>query len=79
MQEMQDRALKCRQDPEGWVRKREGEDAAPRGMMRMRDVEDAAPSTYTVPDGAQFVEGLDVEPGAFISSFIQGHPHCILL
>lgn len=41
--------------------------------------EDPAGSTYTVPDGAQFVEGLDVEPGAFISSFVQGHPHCILL
>lgn len=48
--------------------------AVPQGVC-----EDPAPSTYTVPDGAQFVEGLDVEPGAFISSFVQGHPHCILL
>lgn len=41
--------------------------------------EDDFLSTYTVSNGAQLVEWLYVEPGAFISSFIQGHPHGILL
>lgn len=35
--------------------------------------------THTVPNGAQLVEGLDVEPGAFISSSVQHHPHGVLL
>lgn len=35
--------------------------------------------THTVPNGAEFVEGLDVEPGALISSSVQHHPHGILL
>lgn len=35
--------------------------------------------THTVPDGAQLVEGLDVEPGAFITSSVQHHPHGVLL
>ena len=36
-------------------------------------------STYAVSDGAQFVERLNVEPRAFISSSIQSHTHRILL
>ncbi len=35
--------------------------------------------THTVPDGAKFIEGLDVEPGALISSCVQHHPHGVLL
>lgn len=35
--------------------------------------------THAVPDGAQFVEGLDVEPGALVSSCVQHHPHGVFL
>lgn len=35
--------------------------------------------THVVSDGAQFVEGLDVEPGALVSCRVQHHPHGILL
>lgn len=35
--------------------------------------------THTVPDGAQFVERLDVEPGALVSSCVQHHPHGVFL
>lgn len=35
--------------------------------------------THAVSDGAQFVEGLDVEPGAFVSGRVQHHPHGVLL
>lgn len=35
--------------------------------------------THTVPDGAEFIERLDVEPGPFISCSVQHHPHGVLL
>lgn len=35
--------------------------------------------THAVSDGAQFVEGLDVEPGALVSCRVQHHPHGVLL
>lgn len=35
--------------------------------------------THAVSNGAQFVEGLDVEPGAFVSGCVQHHPHGVLL
>lgn len=35
--------------------------------------------THAVSYGAQFVEGLNVEPGAFVSSRVQHHPHGVLL
>lgn len=35
--------------------------------------------TYTVSDGSQFVEWLNIKPGPFISSFVQSHSHGILL
>lgn len=36
-------------------------------------------TTHAVSDGAQFVEGLDVEPGALVSCRVQHHPHGVLL
>lgn len=35
--------------------------------------------THAVSNGAQFVEGLDVEPGALVSGRVQHHPHGVLL
>lgn len=35
--------------------------------------------THAVSDGAQFVERLDVEPGALVSGRVQHHPHGVLL
>ena len=35
--------------------------------------------TYTVPDGAQLVEGLDVKPGPLVPCLVQRHPHGVLL
>lgn len=36
-------------------------------------------TTHAVSDGAQFVERLDVEPGALVSGRVQHHPHGVLL
>lgn len=35
--------------------------------------------THVIPDGAQLVEGLYVEPRAFVSRSVQHHPHGVLL
>lgn len=35
--------------------------------------------THAVSNGAQLIEGLDVEPGAFVSGRVQHHPHGVLL
>lgn len=36
-------------------------------------------STHTVSQGPQLVEGLNVEPGTFVSSRVQRHSHGVFL